>query len=459
MRYCFHNYSTRKYLNIFLLFFLFLSIFTNVLGDTKKEDEEKVVKLANASSPDIDELRLEIENRNQEIKKIEDEIKELDKTIKKSEGESKTLKSELSRITNTISQLNKDVSLTQTKIKSAELNIRKIELEINFKENDISLSRENMAKIISMINEIGIESPVELILSGRTLSDGWKMSDALEQLQKSINEKVMMLEIKRNNLLKSHTELIKQKKELEFLKDKMEDQKNIANQNKNYTNKILKQTQNDENKYKQMLAEREKQKQALERELFDYESQLKVVIDPNSYPRPGARVLSWPVDKPLITQKFGKTPYSSKLYASGWHNGVDFGVRIGTPIKASAGGLVVASGDTDISCPNASYGKWVLIKHQNGLATLYAHLELIKTPAGEEVEAGQVIGYSGNSGYSTGPHLHFTVFVGSAVRVSGPKEYKSRVCGTYLRLPLAPTDAYLDPLAYLPASGSNIKLD
>ena len=113
----------------------------------------------------------------------------------------------------------------------------------------------------------------------------------------------------------------------------------------------------------------------------------------------------------------------------------------------SAGsGTIMGIGDTDRVCPGASYGKWILVKHPNGLATLYAHLSLVKVVANQTVATGEVIGYSGNTGYTTGPHLHLTVYVADAVQII---QKKSQVCGGTYTLPVAPTNAYLDPLIYL----------
>jgi murein DD-endopeptidase MepM/ murein hydrolase activator NlpD len=85
------------------------------------------------------------------------------------------------------------------------------------------------------------------------------------------------------------------------------------------------------------------------------------------------------------------------------HPGLDLGVPTGTPIHAAAAGTVVWCGWM------SGYGNLVMIDHHNGLATLYGHQSRVAVSCNQNVVQGQVIGYSGSTGYSTGPHLHFEV--------------------------------------------------
>ena len=129
------------------------------------------------------------------------------------------------------------------------------------------------------------------------------------------------------------------------------------------------------------------------------------------------------------------------MYNGYGHNGVDFRASIGTPVKAALTGVVKGIGDTDQVCPGASYGRWILLEHFNGLSTLYAHLSLIKISEREPVATGAVIGYSGATGYATGPHLHFTVYATQGVQVANRQ---SKVCGGTYRMPIADPKAYLN---------------
>ena len=89
------------------------------------------------------------------------------------------------------------------------------------------------------------------------------------------------------------------------------------------------------------------------------------------------------------------------------------------------------------------------MKHTNGLSTLYAHLSSISVSQGQTVVTGDIIGYSGRTGYVTGPHLHLTVLASEGVRVMPIPAGKTRNC-TGVTIPLADTKAFLDPLLYLP---------
>ena len=157
----------------------------------------------------------------------------------------------------------------------------------------------------------------------------------------------------------------------------------------------------------------------------------------------GSGVLHWPLDNIFITQQFGKTVDAKRLYTSGTHDGVDFRASIGTPVRAALTGIVLEVNQGAV--PYCQYGKWVIVKHGNGLATLYAHLSQINVQKGQAVGTGAVVGFSGNTGYATGPHLHFTVYAAEGISL---KQYTCK-SGYTVTVPIAPVNAYLNPLSYL----------
>ena len=115
--------------------------------------------------------------------------------------------------------------------------------------------------------------------------------------------------------------------------------------------------------------------------------------------------LAWPVENSApITQRFGENPALYARFGLKGHNGVDWGVGRGTAVRAAAAGRVLQAETHQTD----GYGHHVLLQHA-GCSTLYAHLDQLAVQAGQELAAGQVLGWSGSSGFSTGPHLHFEV--------------------------------------------------
>ena len=115
---------------------------------------------------------------------------------------------------------------------------------------------------------------------------------------------------------------------------------------------------------------------------------------------------SWhsPLDKTIVTSDFG-------LRRAVWHYGIDIRVKTGNPVYAAFDGVVRISG-----YDRRGFGRFVVIRHKNGLETLYAHLSKSLIKLGDEVKAGDIIGKGGNSGRSTAPHLHFELrYSGNAI--------------------------------------------
>jgi murein DD-endopeptidase MepM/ murein hydrolase activator NlpD len=113
-------------------------------------------------------------------------------------------------------------------------------------------------------------------------------------------------------------------------------------------------------------------------------------------------LLAWPTQG-TFTSGFGMRadPFTG---LPRFHNGIDLANRIGTPIRAAASGRVV-----HIESQIGNYGRFVIVRHPDGFQTLYAHLQDFSVRTGQYVDRGQALGSMGNTGRSTGPHLHFSV--------------------------------------------------
>lgn len=139
-------------------------------------------------------------------------------------------------------------------------------------------------------------------------------------------------------------------------------------------------------------------------ELMQQVTKTFTAIDDSSYYREAMKHV--PVGKPVwtywLSSPFGKRsdPFNAKSAA---HKGVDLASNKGNKIKTMAAGKVTRAGNA------TGYGKLVEIDHGNGFKTKYGHMNKIYVQRGEEVAMGQAIGEVGNTGRSTGPHLHYEV--------------------------------------------------
>lgn len=112
----------------------------------------------------------------------------------------------------------------------------------------------------------------------------------------------------------------------------------------------------------------------------------------------------WPVKGGTISSAYGSRvgPIEGGYE---WHQGIDVAVDFGEPVYASAAGKVEQAGW------NGGYGRYVKIAHGNGYESAYGHMSSLAVEAGQQVSKGEIIGFVGSSGYSTGPHVHYEVFV------------------------------------------------
>ena len=398
----------------------------------------------------IDELREDIAAKNTEIAQIEKEIAEYERQLAETGKQRASLENTIKTLDLARQKLLTDIKLTEQKIQGTTFSIEKLSLEIDDKETTIAKENAGLAAAIRSLNEADQASFIEILLATDTLSDFWNSVDSTERFQESVRADVVELKELRADLLIQQGELKQEETTLKGFRTDLSNQKKVVEANKREKNTLLTATKNQETQYQSLLEEKRAKEATLEQEIIDIENQIRITIDPSALPQTGSGVLRWPLDAIRITQYFGNTPFASKnpqVYNGGGHNGIDLGAPPGTRVKAALSGVVEGIGDTDTVCRYASYGKWVLIRHHNGLSTLYAHLSVISVSTGANVSTGDIIGYSGNTGYSTGPHLHFTVYATQGVQI---KSFPSKACvGAIFTIPVADRRAYLNPLSYL----------
>ena len=421
-----------------------------------------------AFAASIDSLKDQIIDRNSQIAEIERQIAEYQQQLLVVGSEKKSLQSAIASLDLSRNKLSASIRVTENRISNANLTLQELSREIFKNENVIAGHEDAIAKSIREIHKASAQTLIEQLLSEKNVSDIWNDTGILLQFQGALQASVASITQVQVALAGDKDYEERKKKELAALRKDLSSEKYGLDISKREKNTLLTQTKNKESNYQKLIREKEEAQEAFEKDLFALEAELQIAIDPNSIPSVGSGTLKWPFSADFmrrcgdreswygnilcITQYFGNTPFATanaQVYNGKGHNGMDFGASTGTPLEAALAGVIQGTGNTDRFAGCYSYGKWILIKHGNGLATLYAHLSEIAVSPGQQVSTGDVIGYSGNTGFSTGPHLHFSVFANQGVKIVRFGDVKAITNCPNAHIPIAPREAYLNPLSYL----------
>jgi murein DD-endopeptidase MepM/ murein hydrolase activator NlpD len=410
---------------------------------------------ANVSAVTSTEIKNQINNINEQIADLDKEIAKYQEQLNETGQQKNTLNNKINELTITRNKLLTEKNKIQKKIDQTDIVINDIVNNINNNEEVIIKSEASLKKMLYSLYQVDKKSFIELLLSEDKLTEFSKEYNNTLTINKKVREYIKELSNEKIQLADSKVKKQEEQNKLNNLKKTLLAQETAVLNTKKETTTILTQTKNKEAEYQKLLAEAEKRKNDFEKEMDDYENQLKLLINPKLLPKEGSEVLAWPLDSILVTSKYGArvNPFNSSIKS--FHYGVDFRAPVGTSVKSVESGIVVDTGNTDIACKGASFGNWVLVKHNNGLSSTYAHLSVISVKKGQVLKEGDIIGLSGGmksvfgSGSSTGPHLHLSVYASDGVGIAS---FESKACpGKILTQPrITRADAHLNPLLYLP---------
>jgi len=400
-----------------------------------------------------DEVKVQIEDINKQIEDLDKEIEKYKNQIVETGQQKNTLSNTIKSLTLTRNSLLKERTQIEKKISLTNIAIDKLNSNIKTKEEIISTSYSSISRMIYDIHQEDEISFLEKILSEKKLKDVTRQYNNKIELNEKLRENILDLNNQKEELTETKLEKEDEQEKLTALKNTLKQKEQAVIITKKEKDALLLQTKNKETEYQKMLAEQIKRRDAFEKELEEYESQLKFILDPNSIPKEGSEALSWPLDYILVTSTYGER-------WGRFHYGLDFRASVGTRVKAMAKGEVLGIGNTDTACQGASFGRWVFIKYDNGLASTYGHLSSINVKVGDKVNAEDVIGLSGGtkgvfgSGTSTGPHLHVSVYASNGVNIDN---VPSKTCnGKIFTQPVAAKNAHLNPALYLPPITSSM---
>lgn len=357
---------------------------------------------ASSFSSQKNELNKKIQETKENLNDVNSQKKESQEKVNDLSGQINSYESQISSLEGEIASKTKEANEMQKKLD---------ELEIEREKNQNLLDE----RLITLY-EAGEVSYLDMLLSSSDLTEFISSYYMIETLTAADKELIQKLENDKKQIAEMQEKINASLNEIETNKTKLESVKKELNKAKNKEEtKVEELTEQShdlesdvkayEKKMKELDAKEKEQERALQKK---YEEAKKKAEEQNNSAgsnsgfNSGGGVSSKGFIRPVKSGKITAQMY----YSSGkYHGAVDFGVSVGTPVYAAADGIVVTStwGGSD------SYGYYVKIKHYNGYYTLYAHASSLVAKVGQEVKQGDLIMYSGNTGNSTGPHLHYEV--------------------------------------------------
>lgn len=355
----------------------------------------------------------EINNQKNQQNKIENQIDEAEKKHKELESQkSETLK-QVQSLGSQINNYEAQIDELDSKIDDANNQIKEAEDKLAEEQEKYDHQEDMLQKRIVAMYEAGETKYIDVLLSSETITDFISYYyivseiaqcdlDLLESIQKQKEE----IELAKKQIEESKQQLTTAKAEKESVAtelktaraEKNKQAENLTEQEKELENEIQELKKANDAILAEIRIAQQKYEAELKR-LKDLENQNKNTNNGSSNSSSGSGVFSKPVKTGSIT--------AQAYYSSGkFHGAIDYGVSVGTPVYAAAAGVVMSTANL-----SGSYGTYVVIQHTNGLQTYYAHgtYGSIVVAPGQTVQKGQQIMLSGNTGNSSGPHLHFEV--------------------------------------------------
>ena len=415
------------------------------------------------------DIQAQIDINNQQLTALKADIATFQKQLDALGTQKTTLQSAINGLTLSQKELTTQIKITQNKIASANLQIQQLTLTIGDKESSISADQDAISKSLRTVAQDEQSPLITKLISSNSLGEAWQTTDQAVQFNKVLGNDINHLRAVRTELATNRDRVAAAKTNLVSLQQDLTVQKRSVDASKTAQQQLLTQTKSQETNYQKLLAQKQASEQSFEEELLSLQSQLNLIVHPGLLPKVGSGVLSWPFPIAFmnncmqrksifgnlfcITQYFGNTPFStanSQIYNGHGHNAIDIAAPIGTAVDAALSGTVLGAGNTDLIRGCYSFGKRIMIKHYNGLNTLYAHLSEIDVMIGQQINTGQIIGLSGMTGYATGPHLHFGVYATEGTEIVTLRQFRGASVGcANATMPVATLTAYLNPLSYL----------
>ena len=367
------------------------------------------------------------EIRNQ-INELKEEKKELQEQINKIRGQYKANEDEMVSLVEQKDIIDQEIALLHEQVNNINTQIMSFGLLIADKQKELDEARTMLAELnlknkerIQAMEEEGNLSYWEVLFKANSFSDLLDRLNMIQEIAASDKRRIAEMSQVAEKVATAQAELETEKADLEITRAELDVAQKELEEKRAEADAVLRQLIAKGEEFEAMLDESEQLQDELMAEIAQAEKDLKAAeyqewlatyVPPTTYPSddttPSGQAPSssgWVCPVPYYTLT---SPFGMRIHpihgTRKMHNGVDMAAAQGTPIYAAKSGKVTTS-----SFQAGGAGYYVSINHGDGFSSIYMHMTHYIVSPGQYVNAGQVIGYVGSTGGSTGPHLHFGI--------------------------------------------------
>jgi murein DD-endopeptidase MepM/ murein hydrolase activator NlpD len=361
-----------------------------------------IVLASDEVSDEIYLLNSNIEQKQQSIDQISRQIDTYNTLIDQKQAEEASLNLELELLDNRVKKTELQIIQTEQEIDLVNEEMHLIELEIHGLEKKLSIQQEIMADILREIQIVDNNLPFESLFGSNSLAELFNEIEQLESVNSKLNEAVHLAQVAKTDLLKKREDVNQKKGKLQELGITLNNEIELLKEEEKSKEVLISATQRSEAEFQLLLNQLRQEEAFINQQINLLQAEIEGKLSANDEVGDSS-ILSWPVSPTGygISAYFHDPTYPFRHLFE--HSGIDLPSPTGTAIGAAAPGYVAWTRVGRL------YGNYVMIIHTNGVATLYAHMSRIDVSPDQFVTRGQTIGAVGNTGLSTGPHLHFEV--------------------------------------------------
>ena len=372
-------------------------------------------KKSKSGSGDVQELDEAIKENTKQQERLQKKKKQAENVLEKLQKNKASVKKYMTILDKRTSGLEENIDDYTEKIKNAQTELEEIRKQLSLAQHKQEESYEVLRSRIKYMYEAGTQSYIEYLMSFNSISDLFSRAEYVAKVLRYDRNVVANyqniateIEVEQENQKSAMAHLNADRADLEMEKRELKDLENKKKeQMKVYSGKIQ--------DAKDKAADYASQIAASEKELEDLLARQRADDGDAGMIYPTSGEYAWPLPvKGSISSRFGPRTAPTRG-ASTYHKGLDISVPAGTSVLAAKDGKVV------IAQYSATAGNYIGISHGGGVYTYYMHNSRLLVKVGDTVKQGQVISKSGNTGVSTGPHLHFAVF--AAGNYVNPEKY------------------------------------